>query len=296
MKTNSKKPRDRRLNLLITIAFITSVFLHPMLIELSDSLFFSPWQEIFLLGCAIGLTTFMFLASKSHFLCALLQTLGLLINVLYFFYMHFNNGWKALFRSMDYEWCFQVLLLWGGGTMITILIRLFAHKKWNAAHIRRSFGRGFLCSSIVFALLYLVLLADLFVLQRSRHFGNGSLNLKPLKGAFAIYWPLIKKGYFKDGVFVQFFGNLLIFLPMGFYMSLWWRERKHRWILYLFPFFLASSIEAVQYFFHMGECDIDDAWMNVVGFILGIWLCTFLDLVRKWVTHGKERTIFKLQL
>jgi len=296
MKTNSKKPRDRRLNQLIALAFICSVALHPMLIELSDSLFFSPLQEIFLLLAAVGLTLFMFLTSKSHFLCSLLQSGGLLANTLYFFFSHLDGGIRSVLKNMNYEWIFQVILMWAGGVSLTILIRLFAHKKWNAAHIRRSFGRGFLCSGIVFFLLYLLLLADLFVLQRNRHFGNGTLNLKPLKGAFSLYWPLIKQGKFKDGVFIQFFGNLLILFPMGFYLALWWRERKHRWILYLIPFFVAGAIEAVQYFFHMGECDIDDAWMNVVGFILGVWLCTILDLIRKWITHGKERTIFKLQL
>lgn len=296
MKSNAKKTRNRGLNQLIALAFIASVGLHPMLIEVSESLLFSPWQEFFLLGMAVGMTFFMFILSKSHFLCSLLQTFGILANTLYFFFSHLDGGIKAMLKAMDYEWCFQVILMWCGGVSVTILIRLFAHKKWNAAHIRRTFGRGFFCSSIVFFLLYLLLLADLFVLQRNRHFGNGTLNLKPLKGAFAVYWPMIKKGKFRDGIFVQFFGNLLIFMPMGFYMALWWRERAHRWILYIFPFFLAGSIEAVQYLFHMGECDIDDAWMNVVGFILGVWLCTILDLIRKKITHGKERTIFKLQL
>lgn len=287
------KPRDRRLNQLILLAFIAGIAVHPLLIGFSEC-FFSPLQEIFLLAAAVGLTFAMFLMSKSHLICSLMHAGGLLANTLTFFFGHLDAGLKAVFKHMDYEWCFRVIVMWCGGVTVTVLIRLLAHKKWNASHIRKTFGKGFLCSSIVFVLLYCVLLADLFVLQRNLNFGSGSLNLKPFKGAFALYWPLIKSGDFSGGVFVQFFGNILIFTPLGFYLALWWRGRGQKWIMVLIPFLLAGGIEAVQYLLHLGESDIDDAWMNVVGYFVGILICVVLDFVRTKVTHGKERTIFKL--
>ena len=287
------KPRDRRLNQLILFAFIAGIAIHPVLIEFSEH-FFSPLQEIFLLAAAVGLTFGMFLMSKSHLICSLMHAGGILANTLTFFFTHLDGGLRSIFKNMDYEWCFRVIIMWCGGVTVTVLIRLLAHKKWNASHIRKTFGKGFLCSSIVFVLLYCVLLADLFVLQRNLNFGNGSLNLKPFKGAFALYWPLIKSGKFSGGVFVQFFGNILIFTPLGFYLALWWRGRGQKWIMVLIPFLLAGGIEAVQYLLHLGESDIDDAWMNVVGYFVGILICVVLDFIRTKVTHGKERTIFKI--
>ena len=251
-------------------------------------------QEALLLVAAVGLTLLLFLMSKSHFLCALMQTGGLLWNTTVFVLRNISDGWGALLKHMDSEWWFRILLMWGSGVMVTIIIRLFAHGKWNASHIRKTFSSGFLVLSIVFFLIYLALLLDLFVFQRTATEARRSLHLIPFRGAFATYWPQIKKGKFTNGVFVQFFGNLLIFAPLGFFLHILWGKRRHRWILYLVPVLLSGTIEACQYFFNIGECDIDDLWMNVVGFFIGILFVKIMDAIRKAVTKGKEKTIFKL--
>ena len=276
------------------MAFVVGMALHPAFMALSEQ-FLSPVQEGILLLAAVFLTMTMFLLSKSHFLCSLLQSGGLLLNAAYYVLMHAGPDRHAIWHAMDYEWCFRIILMWCGGVAVTMLIRLFAHKKWNAAHIRKTFGKGFLCSSIVFFLLYIVLLLDLFVFQRQVFLGKRSLNLIPLKGAFAVYWPHIKSGHFTDGIFVQFFGNLLIFAPLGFYLAILWKKHHHRWALYLFPIVLAAGIEGCQYALNVGKSDVDDWWMNVVGFFLGMLLCYLMDLIRKAVTHGKEKTIFVIK-
>lgn len=293
MSQKTKKRSNVRTThpLILALVFGLGLLMHPFCIEFSER-FLSPMQEVFLLVAAVGLTLLVFLLSKSHFLCSLLQAGGLLCNVLVYVISHAEFGWDRLLKNPDYEWCFRVILMWCSGAAITILIRLFAHKKWNAPHIRKSFQSGFLCSGIVFAILYIVLLLALFIFQRSPSETTRSLNLIPFQGAFATYWPHIKTGRFNDGIFVQFFGNLLIFTPIGFALALWWRKRKHRWLLYLVPVLLSGTIEACQYFFHTGECDIDDLWMNVVGFLLGILLVILMDAIRNAVTKGKEKTIF----
>ena len=288
---SSRRPKQTH-PLILANCFILGVFLHPLCIGFSEN-FLSPRQEVFLLAASLGLTLLMFLLSKSHFLCSLLQTGGLLLNVSLFVINRLKNG-EDLLKNMNYEWCFRVILMWCGGVAVTLLIRLFAHKKWNASHIRKTFSKGFLCSSIVFFLIYLILLLDLFIFQRSDFVVKTDINLIPFKGAFATYWPSIKSGHFRSGVFVQFFGNLLIFAPLGFYLGLWWRKRPHRWILYLIPVLLAGVIEGCQYLFNIGQSDIDDLWMNVVGFFVGLLLVRLMDFIRTKVTKGKEKTIFKL--
>ena len=278
---------------ILCIGFALGVLLHPLCIHFSEELL-SPAQELFLLGASLVLTIAMFLLSKSHFTCSLLQAGGLLFNAAAYVLLNIKDGWGDLLKNMNYEWWFQIILMWVGGVSVTILIRILSTKKWNAAHIRKTFNKGFLVSSIVFSILYLLLLLDLFVFQRET-FSGTTLNLTPFKGAWATYWPHIKKGNFRSGIFVQFFGNLLIFLPLGFYLSLWWRKKPHRWLLYLTPVLLAFVIEGCQYLFRMGQSDIDDLWMNVVGFLLGILLVKFLDAFRKWITKGKEKTIFKIR-
>ena len=297
--TSNNSRRSSRLHTahpaILTVGFVLGVLLHPLCIGFSEE-FMSPMQEVFLFSVAIGLTLLMFLLSKSHFLCSFLQAGGLICNAAVFTINRLQFGWSDFLQHMDYEWWFRIILMWVGGVSVTILIRLFSHKKWNAPHIRKSFGKGFMVSSIVFCILYIFLLLDLFVFQRSAYADPAAtLNLIPFKGAFKTYWPHIKSGRFTDGIFVQFFGNLLIFAPLGFYLQLWWRNHKNKWILCLIPVVLATVIEGCQYIFKIGQSDIDDLWMNVVGFFLGVLAAMILDAIRKLVTDGKEKTIFSFR-
>ena len=297
MTSSKSRSTSRRKNTthpaILAIGFALGVLLHPFCIEFSEN-FLSPTQEVFLLISALGLTLLMFLLSKSHYLCSLLQAGGLLLNAGVFVFENMKDGWGSLLKNMDYEWWFRIILMWAGGISVTVLIRLFSRKKWNTPQIRKTFSKGFLVSSIIFSILYIILLLDLFIFQRKTFAGPANLNLIPFKGAFAIYWPHIKRGHFGGGIFVQFFGNLLIFAPLGFYLGLWWRKHPHKWILYVIPVFLATVIEACQYFFRMGQSDIDDLWMNVVGFLLGVLAGKVLDILRTKITKGKEKTIFKI--
>ena len=61
------------------------------------------------------------------------------------------------------------------------------------------------------------------------------------------------------------------------------------------PCVLAAVIEGCQYIFKIGQSDIDDLWMNVVGFFLGVLAAMILDAIRKLVTDGKEKTIFSFR-
>lgn len=291
--TRNKCHRTRQKNhpWMVALFFVLGLAIHPFCIEWSEH-FLSPAQEVFLLLTSGLLTLFMFLLAKSHYLCSLLQAGGLLSNVVVYIIGHSELGWDRLLKKPDYEWCFRIILMWCSGVAITMLIRLFAKHKWNAPHIRRSFRKGFMCSSIVFSILYIILLLALFIFQRTPTEKARSLNLIPFHGAFSLYWPHIKAGRFQDGIFVQFFGNLLIFTPLGFYLGLWWRRRKHKWVMFLLPVLLSGTIEACQYLFHTGESDIDDLWMNVIGFLLGVLMVKVMDAIRSAVTKGKEKTIF----
>ena len=64
---------------ILTVCFVLGVLLHPLCIGFSEE-FMSPMQEVFLFSVTLGLTLLMFLLSKSHFLCSLLQAGGLLCN------------------------------------------------------------------------------------------------------------------------------------------------------------------------------------------------------------------------
>ncbi|HPE37937.1 MAG TPA: VanZ family protein [Bacillota bacterium] len=264
------------------------VLLHPFLLILSEA-FLSPVQEVFLLCITIFISFLTFVMTESYLCLAILGIGGLIANCvgseLQFFlqdrYLH----------GFTYELSFRIGLMWACGYVIMLAIRILSTKKWDTTKIRQTFKTGFSASNTAFLVFYIALLLSMFIFQRRIDWtGERSLNLIPFHGAFAVYWPYIKQGIFNNGIFVQFFGNLLIFTPLGFFIALY-KKKKSLLVMVLFPIFLATLIEGTQYLLNTGKSDIDDLWMNVIGFWLGVHICFVLETIRKWITHGKESTI-----
>jgi len=69
--------------------------------------------------------------------------------------------------------------------------------------------------------------------------GERSLNLIPLYGFFAIYWPHILAGEFRYGIFIQFFGNLVFFTPLGFYISVYGKKIPKS-VVFILPMILSA--------------------------------------------------------
>ena len=65
-------------------------------------------------------------------------------------------------------------------------------------------------------------------------------------------------------------GNVLMFLPVGFFTALLWR-RHHWWKAALAGLFGSAVIEFVQFFIGRST-DIDDIILNTAGALLGYWL------------------------
>jgi len=64
-------------------------------------------------------------------------------------------------------------------------------------------------------------------------------------------------------------GNIVVFVPMGIYISLL-RKSKGVFISLLYVFFVSLSFEVLQYIFARGTCDIDDVLLNCLGGLIGI--------------------------
>lgn len=255
----------------------------------SDS-FGSPYQEIFLIGASTLIAIVLFAVTADYITCALSQSMGLLFSLSYYIYLAYSGG-RNLGTAISFEGAFRIGLVWFSGLLITVFIRLFARGKWDSKIRRASFGRAFHLTSIVFLAAYASLLILLFITQRKVDLnGVRSLNLIPLHGAFAIYWPHIKAGEFTHGIFIQFFGNLFIFTPLGFYLGVYGKKAPKALAFFL-PMILSGAIECTQYVLNMGKSDIDDFWMNVVGFWIGYFLYCLLGWVRQAVTKGKEKNI-----
>ncbi|MDC7222701.1 MAG: VanZ family protein [Spirochaetales bacterium] len=66
-------------------------------------------------------------------------------------------------------------------------------------------------------------------------------------------------------------GNVIVLLPVGFFLSLLGVNIPRGRAIALF-LITATLVETLQYIFWVGCMDIDDIWMNAAGGLLGLYL------------------------
>lgn len=138
------------------------------------------------------------------------------------------------------------------------------------AKTKRRWGR--ILARIVFV-LYLVVLA--YFLFFSERYGRGDArmyryNLTPFKEIkrFIQYREQLGWEYFV----VNIYGNILAFLPFGFFLPIISVANRRFMNVALYSFEFSLGIELVQLSFQVGIFDVDDLIMNTIGGILGFIL------------------------
>lgn len=66
--------------------------------------------------------------------------------------------------------------------------------------------------------------------------------------------------------------NLVIFIPMGILVPMIWKSFNSYWKICLLTLLISVCIEAIQYIFGCGFCQLEDVIMNVAGAIVGLWI------------------------
>ena len=84
--------------------------------------------------------------------------------------------------------------------------------------------------------------------------------------------------------FFNLAGNILGFMPAGFFIPMLWEERKGFWFTACVTFEMSLLLEILQLIFRVGSFDVDDLILNTLGGILGYLL---LKMVEKWRNYEK---------
>ena len=85
------------------------------------------------------------------------------------------------------------------------------------------------------------------------------------------------------GMFVvaaNLLGNILIFVPYGFFVSMAGRRRGF-FKTFFFSMFLSLAVETVQLITRVGSFDVDDILLNTVGGVLGYIVFVLCNGVRR---------------
>ncbi len=68
---------------------------------------------------------------------------------------------------------------------------------------------------------------------------------------------------------VNLAGNIIMFVPMGFFMCCIWKKMRNFLRHFLATFITILLIELIQLFTFLGSFDIDDLILNIIGSVIG---------------------------
>ncbi len=128
-------------------------------------------------------------------------------------------------------------------------------------------------------IIYLMMLFQIVTYQDVISYGNNFMPFKELTR-----YRLGSNLFYKNVV-----GNILLFMPYGFFASYYLKLDKKR-VAFLLVFIVSLSIECVQLV--IGRCfDVDDILLNLVGGILGYFIYRLLELVSEKMSNRTISTI-----
>lgn len=110
---------------------------------------------------------------------------------------------------------------------------------------------------------------DLLILRRRPTLPppfQGGINLVPLKESWELYRYYFQTGFW-EAILLNFLGNILMFLPIGFFSALL-SDKPHWWKSTLWTFGTSLFIEVFQLFVSRGT-DVDDLILNTLGGFVG---------------------------
>lgn len=102
-------------------------------------------------------------------------------------------------------------------------------------------------------------------------------NLQPFQEIrrFIKYRDILGFKYF----FINVFGNVLAFMPLGFFIPALGNLRKNGLLVILICFSLSLLVEVIQLVFKLGSFDVDDLLLNTLGGLLGYIVCLVLHKI-----------------
>ena len=97
-----------------------------------------------------------------------------------------------------------------------------------------------------------------------------------------------------DAVIWNLYGNVIGFLPFGFFLPIVLRRCRKFWITVLLTAVFSAAVELLQLVTKVGSCDIDDLILNTIGGALGYLLFLMFIRIKAYAknqsasVHGKK--------
>ncbi len=160
-----------------------------------------------------------------------------------------------------------------GMTWPTLVIVVSIVVVLRLTYVFRGERKRFVLHEEIFDLLFLVYLIILWQLVTGQDLNvNGGTNFMPFR-------EILRYDYGTLSFYKQVFGNILLFIPLGYFATSYCRI-KNLGVITIVSLLSSSVIEVVQHFIGR-SFDIDDIILNVVGGIIGFLLYRGLSSIKK---------------
>ena len=103
---------------------------------------------------------------------------------------------------------------------------------------------------------------------------RASYNLVPLKTIIGYVQALVDRSMTRSIPIQNLVGNLLAFMPMGFYLPFFSKRMAEFKMFALTVSGLIISVELMQFILRVGSLDIDDFILNLAGALISFVICT----------------------
>ena len=77
------------------------------------------------------------------------------------------------------------------------------------------------------------------------------------------------QGGLRTHAFINLAGNVVMFIPLGFFLPKLWQKQRKLWRTLLTTAGIITVVELTQLFTLLGSCDTDDLILNVLGAAVG---------------------------
>lgn len=106
-------------------------------------------------------------------------------------------------------------------------------------------------------------------------------NLIPLKSVTMYYTAFQKKSMSLTIITINVLGNLLAFAPFGFFIPILYKKKVQNVFKFLIIATISSTlVEVIQFLTMVGQADIDDVILNVLGALI-IYILMHLPFIKR---------------
>ena len=164
----------------------------------------------------------------------------------------------ALFDLLETSWPTLVIFL-----VIIIILRIFYYKNSS---------KRLILHEEIFFLVFVSYILLLFELVTSRDILTSGVNLIPFN-------EILRYPIGSDYFYSQVIGNILLFIPFGFFASYYTKVKRLGGIT-IMTFLVSLTIELVQKYIGR-SFDIDDIILNIIGGLIGFLVYVGLDAIAR---------------